>query len=614
MTCIARSSILLGFLLVFTFSSVHARTWYVTVDGSGDAPTIQAAIDSCTVDDTVLVAAGAYTWSNQGTGNEYGMLRVLAATNLLLVSESGPDMTVLDGQGLGRILLYSGDTPGLTVDGFTFRRGVATETGNGIYVGGGMQTHESSPVVRNCVFQFCQAKDDGGAVWHGGLGSPRFENCVFEENSARLGGALFVINTALTVSFTNCEIRGNTAGDFGGGLFGHNVPLRLVNCVVEGNTAGLRGGGIALGKCKQPVVRRCTFRANSAPTGGGIMLFQNNSLSVDHTIISESVAGGSAALNATSSINFSCSDLFGNNGGDWIGAFAGQYGANGNFTADPLYCDPTPGSDLELDGASPCAPGNHPDGNECGLIGAAPVGCGVPVVGYLDINPGSCRNPLNVTVPKGEKANGGVLPVAILGSDELDVRDIDVSSLELEGAAPLRHGYHDVATPPSGDDDCACSEAGPDGYVDLTLKFGRLDVVAGLGNASGDGVPVRMTGRMKDGTAIELTDCVDIVPRKGEGGPVLTSSEEPAVTALRSATPNPFNPTTVIGYELEEQAYATLTVYDVTGRLVATLVEGELPGGRHNATWEAQGVPSGVYFCRLTVGDFSETRKMVLLK
>jgi predicted amidohydrolase len=95
---------------------------------------------------------------------------------------------------------------------------------------------------------------------------------------------------------------------------------------------------------------------------------------------------------------------------------------------------------------------------------------------------------------------------------------------------------------------------------------------------------------------------------------VLTSSEEPAVTALRSATPNPFNPTTVIGYELEEQAYATLTVYDVTGRLVATLVEGELPGGRHNATWEAQGVPSGVYFCRLTVGDFSETRKMVLLK
>jgi len=431
-----------------------------------------------------------------------------------------------------------------------------------------------------------------------------------------LGGALFVINTALTVYVINCEIRGNTAGDFGGGLFAHNVPLRLENSVIDGNTAGMRGGGIALGKCKTPIVRRCTFRENSAPTGGGIMLFQNNSLSVDHTIISGSVAGGSAAMNTTSSITFSCSDLFGNGGGDWIGTFAGQYGTNGNFSADPLYCDPAPGSALELHGDSPCAPGNHPDGGECGLIGARPVGCGLPVVtGVLDVKPGSCPNPLNVTVPNGEKANGGVLPVAILGSDELDVHDIDISSLELEGATPLRYGYQDVAGPPGADDDCACPDAGPDGYVDLTLKFGRLDVVAGLGDVSGNSVPVKMTGRMKDGTAIELTDCVSIVPRKkGEEGPVLAPAGEPAVTALRGATPNPFNPTTVISYELEERAYATLMVYDVTGRLVATLVEGELPGGRHAATWEAEGVPSGVYFCRLTVGSFSETRKMVLLK
>jgi hypothetical protein len=233
---------------------------------------------------------------------------------------------------------------------------------------------------------------------------------------------------------------------------------------------------------------------------------------------------------------------------------------------------------------------------------------------YLDIRPGSCPNPLNVNVPNGEKANGGVLPVAVLGSDEFDVHGIDVSSLELEGATPLRYDFKDIAAPPAGDEDCACYDAGPDGHIDLTLKFSRLEVAAALGKNSGEGVPVTLTGRMKDGTPIEISDCVKIVPRKGGGGPQLTPTNESAVTALGRATPNPFNPTTVINYALAEQGYATLKVYDVMGKLVATLVDGELPGGRHEVTWDASGVPSGVYFYRLNVGSFNETRKLVLLK
>ena len=246
-----------------------------------------------------------------------------------------------------------------------------------------------------------------------------------------------------------------------------------------------------------------------------------------------------------------------------------------------------------------------------GLI-IVPAQCGA-VAAHLDIKPGSCPNPLNVTVPKGGKANGGVLPVAVLGSDAFDVRDIDVSSIALEGVSPLRHNYEDAAAPPESADDCACSDAGPDGYTDLTLKFARLDVVAALGKVSGNRVPLTLTGRMKDGTAIELSDCVTIVPKKGEDRPQL-STNKLAVTGLGLATPNPFNPTTVIHYELAVRGYTTLKVYDVTGRLVATLVDNELPGGRHQAGWDAKGSASGVYFYRLTVGSFSDTRKMVLLK
>jgi len=241
---------------------------------------------------------------------------------------------------------------------------------------------------------------------------------------------------------------------------------------------------------------------------------------------------------------------------------------------------------------------------------------GVPPVQQvaLDIKPGSCPNPLNVTVPNGEKANGGVLSVAVLGSDEIDAHDIDVSSLELAGAAPLRHSYKDVAAPSSGDDDCACSEMGPDGYTDLELKFRRLDVVAGLGSVSGGNVPVTLAGKMIDGTPIEGTDCVRIVPRKGDGGPQLASTSTPAVTALGPATPNPFNPMTTIGYELAAREHVTLSVYDVTGKLVASLVNEEVAGGRHEVTWQATGIASGVYFYRLQAGDFVQTRKMVVLK
>ena len=65
-------------------------------------------------------------------------------------------------------------------------------------------------------------------------------------------------------------------------------------------------------------------------------------------------------------------DGFGNLGGDWTGAIAGQLGVNGNFSLDPEYC---PGEST-LDRDSPCAPDNHPDNEDCGLIGAQMVNCG----------------------------------------------------------------------------------------------------------------------------------------------------------------------------------------------------------------------------------------------
>lgn len=69
-----------------------------------------------------------------------------------------------------------------------------------------------------------------------------------------------------------------------------------------------------------------------------------------------------------------CTDIYGNEGGDWTGDLAGYLGVNGNISMDPLFCDPEAGV-LTLRADSPCAPLHDP---ECGRIGAWPVGCYAP--------------------------------------------------------------------------------------------------------------------------------------------------------------------------------------------------------------------------------------------
>ncbi len=95
--------------------------------------------------------------------------------------------------------------------------------------------------------------------------------------------------------------------------------------------------------------------------------------------------------------------------------------------------------------------------------------------------------------------------------------------------------------------------------------------------------------------------------------------ELPAATALFQNQPNPFNPATEIVYSLHRDAHVELVVYNVSGQKVITLVDQHQRAGRRSVFWEGRNrggspVASGVYFYRLTAGDFVQTRKMVLLR
>ncbi|MDX2130160.1 MAG: LamG-like jellyroll fold domain-containing protein [Chloroherpetonaceae bacterium] len=78
--------------------------------------------------------------------------------------------------------------------------------------------------------------------------------------------------------------------------------------------------------------------------------------------------------------------------------------------------------------------------------------------------------------------------------------------------------------------------------------------------------------------------------------------------------PNPFNPSTVIRYNLAERATVNLVVYDALGRVVTTLVNSAQPAGRYEIPFQAGNLSSGVYFYKLTAGNFTSTKKMVLIK
>jgi hypothetical protein len=114
------------------------------------------------------------------------------------------------------------------------------------------------------------------------------------------------------------------------------------------------------------------------------------------------------------------------------------------------------------------------------------------------------------------------------------------------------------------------------------------------------------------------TWCVHVYggqPTDVDGG----DEELPTRAVLRGISPNPFNPVTSVSYGLPSRGHVAIRVYDVQGRLVRTLVDGEQDGGYHTAVWNGRDdsgadVSSGVYFCRMEAESFSASAKMVLLK
>jgi hypothetical protein len=348
---------------------------------------------------------------------------------------------------------------------------------NGFVITGGNADGESSNSV-------------GGGMFNDGS-SPMVSNCIFMGNSAESGGGMY--NAYSSPTLTNCTFSSNSAIYYGGGMVNTGSPT-LINCIFTGNAAG-SGGGMSNGWGAAPVLTNCTFWGNTAGSGGGI------DSSYASVWLTNSILWGNSPDQLSS--DESClvvtySDI------------EGGYEGEGNIDADPQFVNPDSG-DLHLGPGSPCIDAADNDAEDLPLydfegdarvldgnddqIAIVDMGVDEFIFGgiilievEIDVRPGSEQNPINL-------GSGGVVPVAILTSEEFDASTVRPASVQFAGAAPRRWTREDVDR---------------DGDEDLLLNF-RIQELE-LDESSTEAMLTGETFPWAGGVAIEGTDTVRIIP------------------------------------------------------------------------------------------------------
>jgi hypothetical protein len=285
------SSVVAIALIVFLSSAGHTRTWRVNAAGTGDAPSIAAALDSCATGDSVLVAPGNYEIDSN----------LFIDTRVTLVSEAGAQATVLERAAAPVGLLIGTDS---VIEGFTL---------DSIFISAGASFGSGGRISNNVLHGSGNQYEHAMSFWEYG-GMTISGNCIYS-----YGGGITLSESSSFIFDHNTIMACGTAISLDG-----SWPWNTIrNNLLVGNNYGINlGGGEVVGEV-------------------------------------------------------SCNNVFGNSIANYIYG-TDPTGTNGNISVDPQFCavDPPGSGNFLLQSDSPCAPGNHPDGYPCGLIGARPVGCG----------------------------------------------------------------------------------------------------------------------------------------------------------------------------------------------------------------------------------------------
>jgi len=557
-----------------------------TVRGVPDPySTIQEGIDAANPGDTVLVAPGTYT----GDGNRDLDFRGKA---IVVMSEERPEVTIIDCEGSESephrgFYFHTDEDSSSVVQGFTITGGLMTRP-EPLDRGGAIYCYYSSPTITGNIIHSCGAIYTGGILcWY----SPAIivGNTFQWNRGVGYGGAIACYASAARIAGNSFE--GNSSGS-GGAVDCNGRPSpKVIDNTFKENYATYYGGAISFTTiCTTHAVGNTLTENTAGGWGGGVACLFGSSPTVLNSILWCDTAwreGNEIYVDTTSSIDVRYSDVK----GGWEG--------EGNINADPMFCDPANQAfTLHID--SPCV-GSGQNGANMGAWG---VGCGLRLTIVRGDTVVAHRDTLCYHLIC-ENGSSGYLSLWF----KVDVR-LPNGSMYGPIFGPARFGMFGNGIS-EGDMCHIVPPQAPVGDYWLFAEVYNLEVSAA------DSMAFAVTGDGKlAGLESPFGEWQTVVARLGDqdllGGGV--DSGTPTQFALQGNYPNPFNAKTVIDYQLPEASDVKLEVYNTLGQKVATLIDEKQEAGYKSAAWDASEISSGLYFYKLTAGDFTETKRMMLVK
>jgi hypothetical protein len=266
-----------------------SATYVVNPDGSGDYPTIQAAIDAAVDGDTIELTDGTFTGSGNRDINYAGKA-------ITVRSQSGnPEASIIDCEGSQSDLhrgfdFHSGEGPQSVLEGVTITNGYA-DWDFPDDRGGAVRCKDlSSPTLTNCVFSGNWGHR-GGAVSCDSA-SPIVTGCVFRQNAAWYAGGGMRCNYDSDAILENCGFVENSTDNYGGGISCYQSSPTLNSCEFIGHTSDC-GGALCFNECTPSTLSDCTFYGNIATGSGGAMRCVRSSPALTNCEFSENTVNGS---------------------------------------------------------------------------------------------------------------------------------------------------------------------------------------------------------------------------------------------------------------------------------------------------------------------------------
>ena len=572
----------------------------------------QAALNSAAANgqnDTINVLAGTY--------NVNPALTFTSNENYSLFIK-GTGNPVLDGANLRQILQLTANSPAadIIIEGLTLQRGKAD-------YGGGLNilTQGADIIVRNCTINDNAANYVAGGVnLFSNTGSVSVIACSFSRNSSPntsgypYGNAagLFIQTdgTGTTITLSGCTFTQNTSQrDAAGAMLyplGGNSSVIAESNTFTSNTAKESGAG-------------CWIRC---PGGSSSVIYRNNTHSGNSCTIGGN-GGGTYVQIASGSMNVYDNQYTGNNsvwqgGGLWVEHSGGTMNVYRNRFVNNTAGETGAGANFFLDYGTAKIYHNIFNRNRSVLAGG-----GI----NFSTNTGSI-NIFNNTLFSNTASDGGDVNVYF---DNSSARSFFINNILFNSTEPALSysGQQSVSAR-------YCDIKGGSGQP--WFGTGCIDRYPYFRDTTGGDFHLQDSihcGSLRFSPCIDagnpdITDSIinctwglnlartDMGAYGGKGnipiGIHTVNTNIPEQFILYQNYPNPFNPVTKINFSVPVAAFVKLAVYDILGREITVLVNEELPPGSYNVDWNGDKYSSGVYFYKLLSNNFTETKKMVLIR